>query len=59
LKTVSFLLHSEHGFAQSPYQEITKEEYEKKISRLKPVESIKNGEVLSELECANGVCPVK
>ena len=31
LKTVSFLLHQEHGFKQAPIQIITKEEYEKAI----------------------------
>ena len=59
LKTVSFLLHSEHGFEQAPYQEITKEEYEKRISRLNPIENVTSGEDLRELECVGGVCPIK
>jgi len=59
LKTVSFLLHSEHGFEQAPYEEITSDEYDKRVSRLKPIKNITNGEDLTELECENGVCPIK
>jgi len=59
LKTVSFLLHSEHGFEQAPYEEISKEEYEKRISRIKEIKNVESGENLSELECAGGACPIK
>lgn len=37
LKSVSFLPLLAHGYAQAPYQTITKEEYEAAASRLKPV----------------------
>ena len=59
LKTVSFLLHSDHGFAQAPYEEITKEQYEKRVSKLKQIANVQSGETLTELECAGGACPVK
>jgi ribonucleoside-triphosphate reductase len=59
LKTVSFLLHSEHGFSQAPYEEITEEQYEKLISRLKPIESLTSGEILEGIECEGGVCPIR
>ena len=59
LKTVSFLLHSEHGFEQAPYEEIDKEEYEKRISRIKEIKNIESGDNLTELECSGGVCPIK
>jgi ribonucleotide reductase alpha subunit len=59
LKTVSFLLHSEHGFAQAPYEEINKEEYEKRVARLNIIENVEAGENLTELECAGGACPIK
>ena len=59
LKTVSFLLHNEHGFEQAPYEEITKEEYEKRVSRLNPIKNVSSGENLRELECVGGVCPIK
>lgn len=35
LKSVSFLPISEHGYIQAPYEEITKEEYEKMKSKIK------------------------
>ena len=59
LKTVSFLLHSEHGFSQAPYEEITKNEYEKRVARLNIIEVINSGEILEEIECIGGVCPIK
>ena len=59
LKTVSFLLHNDHGFDQAPYEEISKEDYEKRVSKLKEIKNVSSGEVLSELECAGGACPIK
>lgn len=35
LKCVSFLLHSEHGFAQAPYEEISEAVYEEMAARCK------------------------
>ena len=40
-------------------EEITKEEYEKRISKLKEIKNIESGENLTELECAGGACPIK
>jgi ribonucleoside-triphosphate reductase (thioredoxin) len=37
LKCVSFLLHSEHGFQQAPYEEITETQYNAMASRCKPM----------------------
>jgi len=59
LKTVSFLLHSDHGFEQAPYEEITKEEYEKRVARLKDIEVVVTGEVLEGVECESGACPIR
>ena len=59
LKTVSFLLHSDHGFDQAPYEEITQEEYEKRASKLNAIDHVQSGDTLQELECAGGACPVK
>ena len=59
LKTVSFLLHSDHGFDQAPYEEISQEEYEKRIARLKEIEVIAAGEVLEGVECEGGACPIR
>ena len=59
LKTVSFLLHSEHGFGQAPYEEITEEQYGKLVSRLKSIEVSNSGEVLEGIECEKGACPIR
>jgi ribonucleoside-triphosphate reductase len=62
LKSVSFLLHSEHGFKQAPYSEINKEEYEFLVKKIQPLKlsvgSLKE-EVIDTGECAGGVCPIR
>lgn len=60
MKTVSFLLHSEHGFAQAPYEEITEEQYSVMVKRVVPIKNIQiNGEDIQTDECASGACPIK
>lgn len=61
LKTVSFLLHSEHGFAQAPYEEITEEEYLTRKATVTPIDaSLAVSEDDMELEeCSTGACPVR
>jgi ribonucleotide reductase alpha subunit len=59
LKTVSFLLHSDHGFDQAPYEEITQDDYDKRVARLTKIESIAIGEVLAGIECEEGICPIR
>jgi adenosylcobalamin-dependent ribonucleoside-triphosphate reductase len=61
LKTVSFLLHNEHGFKQAPLEEITKSQYDEMVSRTKPITSceIKEEDIQDSFECVGGVCPVK
>ena len=61
LKTVSFLLHSEHGFEQAPLEEITKEEYLDIISRVRPITSceIQESDIKGSFECESGACPIK
>lgn len=61
VKTVSFLLHSEHGFAQAPYEEITAEQYaemSKKTRQVTRLDRDQGGEMES-MECSSGACPVK
>ena len=58
-KTLSFLLHSEHGFDQAPLEAITKEEYDELVSKVVPITSIAAASFTSEDECASGVCPVR
>jgi ribonucleoside-triphosphate reductase len=60
IKTISFLLHSDHGFKQAPKEEITEEQYKKFTKKLKPIafNDISDGN-LDSLECATGFCPIK
>jgi intein/homing endonuclease len=66
IKTVSFLLHSDHGFQQAPLEAMTKEEYEELASQCKPITDLsnicytdENLELLKEGECVGGVCPMR
>lgn len=61
LKTVSFLLHNEHGFQQAPMEEITEQEYLNMNAKVKPIigVSFKEDDVSGLDECSSGVCPIK
>lgn len=59
-KSLSFLLHNEHGFHQAPLEEITKEQYEALVASTKLITKIDTvTEFDGDLECAGGACPVK
>lgn len=61
VKTVSFLLHNDHGFDQAPLEEISKEKYEEMSSMVKPLVSI-DGIKFDDLDitdCDSGACPVR
>ena len=59
IKSVSFLLHSDHGFQQPPYEEIDEEIYKKRTAQLKPLKMHDGGEAISFGECESGACPVR
>jgi adenosylcobalamin-dependent ribonucleoside-triphosphate reductase len=61
IKSVSFLLHSGHGFTQAPYEQITAERYMQELDQVKPLKSLGESNSLSSdsLECAGGQCPVR
>ena len=66
IKTVSFLLHSEHGFIQAPLEEINEEEYNKIVSECRPITDLRNicytDEKLEEVTvglCDKGSCPLR
>lgn len=62
LKSVSFLLHSGHGFIQAPYQEISEKEYfeiNKKIKSIKVIDFDTSGQSFDGIECSGGSCPLK
>lgn len=59
-KSLSFLLHSEHGFKQAPLEEITKEQYDALVASTVPITSISELDIgLDDSECATGACPVR
>lgn len=62
IKTVSFLLTNDHGFAQAPYEDITKEVYEdmmKKVTPITSVEVINESDMEESQSCESGHCPIK
>lgn len=62
LKCVSFLLHSDHNFAQAPYESVSKDKYIELMSKVKPLNlsTMKDtGGSIDMEECAGGACPVK
>jgi len=62
LKSVSFLLHSDHGFDQAPYSEISEDEYFTLRNEVSlDVDGSHGGEsdILDSFECAGGVCPIR
>lgn len=61
VKSVSFLLHNDHGFIQAPLEEITKEQYEEISSRVFPIHGLSSVQ-FSDLdinECDTGACPIR
>jgi hypothetical protein len=61
MKTLSFLMHSKHGFIQAPLEEISEEEYHKQIKKVKPIETMFDvgSEILEGMECESGACPLR
>jgi ribonucleoside-triphosphate reductase len=62
VKTASFSQHSEHGFRQAPYEEITRDQYLEASSSVKPINFIVDHELremIDSQECTAGGCPVK
>lgn len=59
IKSVSFLLHNEHGFDQAPYEEITEEIYNSLKSKITELNIISASDMIEGLECEGGACPVR
>jgi hypothetical protein len=66
VKTISFLLHSDHGFDQAPLEAITKERYEEMVRNTKPITSVEgichnteDEKYIGEGECVGGACPMR
>ena len=61
VKSVSFLLHNDHGFDQAPLEEIDKKTYDKLKKTTKPITSLEDikMEDIQIDDCAGGACPVR
>ena len=61
VKSVSFLLHNEHGFDQAPLEEIDKKTYNSMKKRSTPIQSLKDikMEDIEISDCDSGACPVR
>lgn len=59
-KSLSFLLHNEHGFDQAPFEEISEETYDKMVKETRLIEKIISAADM-ELgdECEGGHCPIR
>lgn len=59
-KSLSFLLHSEHGFHQAPLEEITQEQYLEMVANTQLITHVDEAvEFDAADECATGACPIK
>lgn len=58
-KSLSFLLHSGHGFDQAPLEEISEDEFHKLVSRTRKIVKVDSAKFESEDECVSGICPIK
>jgi adenosylcobalamin-dependent ribonucleoside-triphosphate reductase len=59
LKGVSFLPLTDHQYAQAPYQEIDKAEYEKAVAKLKPLVLVGDTHEAEEKFCTTDACEIK
>lgn len=62
IKSVSFLLHSDHGFDQAPLEKIDAIEYNKRMKGIKPITNVEVGEDSineDQIGCIGGACPIK
>ena len=59
-KSLSFLLHSEHGFKQAPLEEITEDQYNALVASTRLITAIGEGDIgLDDSECLSGACPIR
>jgi ribonucleoside-diphosphate reductase alpha chain/ribonucleoside-triphosphate reductase len=61
VKSVSFLLHNDHGFDQAPLEAIDEKTYKKLKDRVIPITSLTDikMEDIEISDCAGGACPVR
>jgi ribonucleotide reductase alpha subunit len=61
IKSISFLLRSDHGFNLPPYEEIDESKYNEMVSKINKdyKETYYGDGLIQELECDGGACPIK
>ena len=61
VKSVSFLLHNDHGFDQAPLEEIDKKTYNSMKKKCTPITSLQDikMEDVEIADCDSGACPVR
>jgi ribonucleoside-triphosphate reductase (thioredoxin) len=62
VKSVSFLLHSDHNFVLAPYEEIDHATYTAMVSKINfavPLTATLDDNMLDDPSCATGACPVR
>lgn len=58
-KSLSFLLHSDHGFDQAPLEEIDANTYNELVAATRLITHVDSAEFDATDECSSGSCPVK
>ena len=62
VKSVSFLLRSDHGFVQAPYEPIDEETYHEMMSKVRPLDDVRGDTSVEDGEmdgCEGGACPIR
>ena len=62
VKSVSFLLHNDHGFDQAPLEEITEDKYLELSASVTPIASFDDTINIDDIDiadCDGGACPVR
>lgn len=62
VKSVSFLLHSDHNFPLAPYEEIDEDTYRAMLAKIDfsvPLSNTLDDNLLDDPSCATGACPVR
>mgnify|MGYP003111352552 FL=1 len=61
VKSVSFLLHNEHGFDQAPMEEITHDQWVEMSKSVTPITALTqlNMDDIDIADCEGGACPVR
>ena len=58
LKSVSLLPHADHGYTQLPYETITKEEYERRVAAIKPIDLSQSIHEIDDKFCDGESCSI-